>query len=205
MTSHSFRTGRLQRDISWRNSWGLSSSRCEKACSISTRISELAISSPRINAPRRWPKTSKSTCFAILTPAIPRRTSSARMSSRQLSARLIRPAHKVAPSSAWLSACSSKICRSTKRFLSRSIPSNLKVEIREASAASFIGVLLARRRRPHGPSGPGGSRAAGPDGSSMSMLARMSQVSGGLSFWPSGRAPGSEPSRVSQQAGRHLR
>ena len=35
----------------------------------------------------------------------------------------------------------------------------------------------------------GRQSAAGLHGCSMSMLARMSQVFGGLNFWPSGRAP----------------
>ena len=61
-----------------------------------------------------------------------------------------------------------------------------------------------RRRRPHGPSGPGGSPTAGPDGGSMFVPAQMSLVVGGLSIQPIGTAPQSVPAGTFQQAALHL-
>ena len=46
------------------------------------------------------------------------------------------------------------------------------------------------------PSGPGGSPAAGPDGRSMCLPARMSLIFAGRSFWPGGRAPQNGPSAL---------
>ena len=59
---------------------------------------------------------------------------------------------------------------------------------------------LARRRRSHGLSGPNGRPTAGRDGRSLSVLARMSLVFGGLRLWPAASAPQSGPPGASQRA-----
>ena len=62
----------------------------------------------------------------------------------------------------------------------------------------------ARRRRPHGPSGPGGSLAAGPDGRSMSVPAWMSLPFGASPLLAKRQCSPERAPGVTQQAGLHL-